>query len=89
VAQTTTVHHDAEGMYQQVKTGTTKVIVCKNCDERFYTNESYDTHEINTGHSHYVVTTEDTYETQWVETQVAYDETITTGYICSVCGATQ
>jgi hypothetical protein len=89
VAQTTTVHHDAEGMYQQVKTGTTKVIECKNCDDLFYANESWMAHKSSTGHTHCVVTTEDTYETQWVETQAAYDETITTGYICSVCGAIQ
>jgi hypothetical protein len=89
VAQTTVVHHDAEGMFQQVKTGTTKVIICKGCNERFYTNDSYDTHEINTEHSHYVVTTEDTYETQWVETSPAWDEPVTTGYICSVCGTVQ
>jgi hypothetical protein len=86
VAQTTTVHHDAEGVNQQVQTGSTKVIECKNCDERFYTNESWMAHKSSTGHTHCVVTTKDTYETQWVETSPAYDETVTMGYICSVCG---
>jgi Ni/Co efflux regulator RcnB len=89
VAQTTTVHHDAEGEYQQVKTGTTKVIICHTCKGRFYTDESWRAHSDEADHLRYTVTTEDTYETQWVETQAAYDETITTGYVCSVCGATQ
>jgi hypothetical protein len=87
VAQTTVVHHDAEGMYQQVKTGTVKVIIC-DCDEKFYDTEAWRPHHNETHHGG-TVTTEDTYETKWVETQAAYDETITAGYVCSVCGATQ
>jgi hypothetical protein len=88
VAQTTVVHHDAEGMYQQVKTGDQKVIIC-GCGETFYDTDSYHSHRASMNHYHNTVTTEPTYETQWVETQAAYDETITAGYVCSVCGATQ
>jgi hypothetical protein len=88
VAQTTVVHHDAEGMYQQVKTGEQKVIIC-GCGETFYDTDSYHSHRASMNHYHNTVTTEPTYETQWVETQAAYDETITAGYVCSVCGATQ
>jgi hypothetical protein len=88
VEQTTTVHHDAVGEYQQVKTGTVKVVIC-GCGETFYDNESVNNHKASTGHGHYTFTTEPTYETKWVETQAAYDETVTTGYICSVCGTSQ
>jgi hypothetical protein len=87
VAQTTTVHHDAEGVNQQVKTGTVKVIIC-DCDQKFYDTASWEPHHNETHHGG-TVTTEDTYETQWVETSPAYDETVTTGYICSVCGTAQ
>jgi hypothetical protein len=89
VAQTTTVHHDAEGQYQEVKTGDRKVVICNDDKECFYDNESWQAHSNTYGHPRFTLTYEDTYETQWVETQAAYDETITTGYICSVCGATQ
>jgi gas vesicle protein len=89
VAQTTTVHHDAEGMYQQVKTGTRKVIICHTDRERFYDNESWQSHSDEADHLRYTVTTEDTYKTQWVETSPAWDEPVTTGYICSVCGTVQ
>jgi hypothetical protein len=88
VAQTTVVHHDAEGMYQQVKTGDRKVVYCY-CGEKFYDNESYQAHANENDHHRFTLNYEDTYETKWVETQAAYDETVTTGYICSVCGATQ
>jgi hypothetical protein len=86
VAQTTTVHHDAEGMYQQVQTGTKKVIIC-DCGEKFYDNESFRAHS--GGYQGYTVTTEPTYETKWVETSPAWDEPVTSGYICSVCGTAQ
>jgi hypothetical protein len=87
VAQTTTVHHDAEGVNQQVKTGEQNVIYC-NCGQVFYTNADSIAHDPNNFHG-YTVRSEPTYETQWVETSPAYDETVTTGYICSVCGTAQ
>jgi Ni/Co efflux regulator RcnB len=52
VAQTTTVHHDAEGMYEKYQDG-------------------------------------DETKRRWVETTEAWDETVTTGYVCSICGAEQ
>jgi hypothetical protein len=88
VAQTTVVHHDAEGMFQQVKTGDRKVVYCY-CGEKFYDNESYQAHANENDHHRFTLNYEDTYETKWVETQAAYDETVTTGYICSVCGTAQ
>jgi hypothetical protein len=87
VAQTTTVHHDAEGMYQQVKTGTVKVVIC-DCGQKFYDNETFQAHSWATLDSG-TITTEPTYETKWVETSPAWDEPVTTGYICSVCGTAQ
>jgi hypothetical protein len=87
VAQTTTVHHDSEGMYQQVKTGEQNVIYC-NCGEVFYTDADSRAHDPYNDHG-YTVRCKPVYETQWVETSPAWDETITTGYICSICGAAQ
>jgi hypothetical protein len=87
VAQTTTVHHDAEGMYQQVQTGEQNVVYC-NCGEVFYTNADLIAHDPNNFHG-YTVRSKPVYETKWVETSPAWDETVTTGYICSICGATQ
>jgi hypothetical protein len=87
VAQTTTVHHDAEGMFQKVKTGEQNVIYC-NCGEIFYTDAESRAHDPYNDHG-YTVRTEPTYETKWVETSPAWDEPVTTGYICSVCGTAQ
>jgi hypothetical protein len=88
VAQTTTVHHDAEGQYQQVKIGDRKVVFCY-CGEKFYDNESYQAHANENDHHRFTLNYEDIYETQWFEICPAWDETVTTGYICSVCGTTQ
>jgi acetone carboxylase gamma subunit len=81
------VHHDAEGQEKQVQTGTTKVIIC-DCGETFYDTDSWRPHHNETHHGG-TVTTEPIYETQWVETSPAWDETVTTGYICSICGTAQ
>jgi acetone carboxylase gamma subunit len=87
VAQTTVVHHDAEGMFQQVKTGDRKVVIC-DCGEKFYDNETFQAHNSSTIHGG-TITTEPIYETKWVETSAAWDETVTTGYICSLCGTSK
>jgi hypothetical protein len=87
VAQTTTVHHDAEGVNQQVQNGTQRVIYC-NCGAVFYSGADRRAHDPENDHG-YSVWDEPVYETKWVETQAAYDETVTTGYICSVCGTAQ
>jgi hypothetical protein len=88
VEQTTTVHHDAVGEYQQVQTGTQRYIDCGKGHGPFYTNEEWQAHREVCGSSS-AIYSEPVYETQWVETQAAYDETVTAGYVCSVCGATQ
>jgi succinate dehydrogenase/fumarate reductase-like Fe-S protein len=87
VALTTVVHHDAEGEEKQIKVGTRKVVYC-DCGEIFYDNESLQPHLAAT-HDSGTVTTEPVYETRWVETSPSWDETVTTGYICSICGTAQ
>jgi hypothetical protein len=88
VAQTTTVHHDAEGQYQQVAVGTQKTIICE-CKEHFSTTEDWKAHKRANDCGSYSVVPETIYETQWFEICPAWDETVTTGYICSVCGTAQ
>jgi hypothetical protein len=87
VAQTTTVHHDAEGIYQKVQTGTQRIFYC-NCGEVFYSGADLIAHDPDNEHG-YSVWDEPAYETRWVEISPAWDETVTTGYICSACGAAQ
>jgi hypothetical protein len=87
VAQTTTVHHDAEGMFQQVQTGTQRTYYC-NCGEIFYSDADRRAHDPDNDHG-YSVADKPAYETKWVETSPAWDEPVTTGYICSVCGTAQ
>jgi formylmethanofuran dehydrogenase subunit E len=87
VAQTTTVHHDAEGMFQKVQTGTQNVYYCS-CRQVFYSDAERRAHDPENDHG-YSVTETPIYETQWVETSPAWDEPVTTGYICSVCGTAQ
>jgi hypothetical protein len=87
VAQTTTVHHDAEGMFQKVQTGTQNVYYCS-CRQVFYSDAERRAHDPENDHG-YSVTETPIYETKWVETSPAWDEPVTTGYICSVCGTAQ
>jgi hypothetical protein len=87
VAQTTVVHHDAEGVYTKNRVGTQRVIYC-NCGEVFYSDADRRAHDPNNFHG-YSVWDEPTYETGWFEISPAWDETVTTGYVCSVCGVTQ
>jgi hypothetical protein len=87
VAQTTTEHHDSEGMFQQVQTGTQKIVVC-DCGERFDTTKAWKAHKKSSGHTGHSKISEPVYETKWVETKAAWDETVTT-YTCSICGATK
>ena len=76
VPQTTVVHHDA--VY-----GT--VCVCNGCNAQFETDNAWGVHSesqllagnYNCG----------SYHTINIVVQEAWDETITTGYICSGCGA--
>jgi hypothetical protein len=87
VAQTTVVHHDAEGVYTKNRVGTQRVFYC-NCGEVFYSGKDLVAHDPNNFHG-YSVWDEPTYETGWFEISPAWDETVTTGYVCSVCGVTQ
>jgi hypothetical protein len=87
VAQTTVVHHDAEGVYTKNRVGTQRVFYC-NCGEVFYNFADLENHDPNNFHG-YSVWDEPTYETGWFEISPAWDEEVTTGYICSICGATQ
>jgi hypothetical protein len=66
-----------------------KYIAC-GCGEVFSTNAEFRVHDAATNYEHsYSTGTRKVEETQWVETQAAYDEEVTTGYICSICGATK
>jgi hypothetical protein len=54
----------------------------------FYSGADRRAHDPENDHG-YSVWDEPAYETQWVETKAAYDETVTTSYICSICGASK
>lgn len=104
VAQTKTVHHDEVGHYETVTITAAwdeDIIepryVCNQCG---YTTDSdedmgvhlfsgncqnYSTKRVVVGTKHHDAVT----DTKWVVDQQAYDETVTTGYKCSVCGATK
>lgn len=95
VAVTTTVHHDA--VYQTVHHDavTEERHICNGCGQDITGNESAHAKAAllagNTAcgawHSE-VVTVQAAYDEQ-VLVSAAYDETVTTGYRCSVCGATK
>lgn len=104
VAQTTTVHHDEVGHYETVtvqeaydETIYESRPVCNACGTVFTSVEEAAYHGIITEHGNYSIkkVAVDTKhhdavtEQKWVVDQKAYDETVTTGYKCSVCGATK
>lgn len=76
VAQTKTVHHDA--VYKEM-------IVCS-CGKTFSTNSEWSAHNksllLNDEEGH-------SYSVKNAVATTAYDETVTTGYKCSICGATK
>lgn len=102
VAITKTVHHDAVGHYETVQDAK-KVIKyqCAVCYNSFNSLDEYYSHfDQAHGYDNNLVATfreryekvEDWeyYDTQkWVVDQEAYDETVITGYKCSVCGTTK
>lgn len=102
VAITKTVHHDAVGHYETVQDAK-KVIKyqCAVCYNSFNSLDEYYSHfDQKHGYDNNLVAAfreqyekvEDWeyYDTQkWVVDQEAYDETVTTGYKCSVCGTTK
>ncbi len=104
VAQTTTVHHDATGHYETkvVEEAWDEPVyenhtVCT-CGYDFTTNgggqmeyhlfelgHSYGTQSVQVGTNHHDAVTKE----EWVQDSAACDETVTTGYRCSSCGATK
>jgi hypothetical protein len=89
VAQTTTVHHAAE--YRSVTHDAVKErrAYCITCGADVTSN--YTSHKNATGHTsqpRYENVTIQAAYTEQVLVSAAYDETVTTGYKCSACGAT-
>ena len=94
VAITETVHHDEVGHYEYVivkEEG--RWYKCPRCGDEFYSLDSYyshfdnnhsDTSFLRDSYTHGRIPAE--YEEKWIVDKKAYDETITTGYKCSVCG---
>jgi hypothetical protein len=89
VPQIKTVHHDAEGEYKQVKVGTTRYIIDALSHGPFYTEEEWHEHQATGCHAGYGIYTGPVYETQWVETSPAWDETVNPYCMCSNCGAVE
>ena len=89
VAETTSKHHDA--VYRTVNHAAVKErhCICKTCGADI--TDSYAAHKSSTGHSEYRYETKTVKEaySEKVLVSGAYDETVTTGYRCSSCGATR
>lgn len=105
VAQTKTVHHDEVGHYETVTITAAwdediyeAHYICNQCGYDAGTDaeamgvhlfsgncQNYSTKRVVVGTKHHDAVTEQ----KWVVDQKAYDETVTTGYKCSVCGATK
>lgn len=78
IAQTTTVHHDA--VYKTV-------CVCNGCGAQFDTDDSWGAHsESQLMSGNYGC---GSYSPNSIVVSPAWDETVTTGYACSGCGATK
>lgn len=98
VAQTTTVHHDAVYKTVHHDAVTSTVVECNHCGTQFSSTSEWATHSkelllggydgINLSYSVKTVVTQEAYDEQ-VLVSAAYDETVTTGYKCSSCGATK
>lgn len=89
VAQTKTVHHDA--VYRTVNHPAKKErrTICNTCHQDV--TDSFAAHRSASGHTstHYEYKVTQGAYTERVLVSAAYDETVTTGYRCSVCGATK
>lgn len=103
-AVTGTVHHDEVGHYETVEhQRTVTKYKCPVCYEKFASLDLYYAHfdsvhtpgydgdPIRALRNQYTTANEiETYTTnEWVVDSVAYDETVVTGYKCSVCGKTK
>ena len=101
VAITQTVHHDATGHYETV-TDAKKVnkYKCPLCNKKYDSIEEYYLHFDSVHENDFLSEVwRERYETveaweyydtqQWVVDSEAYDETVITGYRCSICGQTK
>lgn len=98
VAQTKTVHHDAVYKTVHHDAVTSTVVECNHCGTQFSSTSEWATHSkelllggydgTNLSYSVKTVVTQEAYDEQ-VLVSAAYDETVTTGYKCSSCGATK
>ncbi len=94
VAVTEKVHHDEVGHYESVMIKEeSQWYKCPVCGETFYSLNSYyshfdsahsDTSFLRNDYTHGRIPAD--YEKKWIVDKKAYDETVTTGYRCSVCG---
>lgn len=104
VAVTETVHHDEVGHYETVEhQRTVTKYKCPVCYEKFASLDLYYAHfdsehapsysgdPIRALRNQYTTSNEiETYTTnEWVVDTAAYDETVVTGYKCSICGKTK
>lgn len=104
VAVTKNVHHKEVGHYENVEDyKSVKKYCCSVCNSKFKSVSEYYSHFDSTHKPSYegdpiklfrenytqVDDTEPVTTKQWVVDEPAYDETVTTGYRCSVCGATK
>lgn len=91
VVQTTVVHHDT--VYETVHHDAVMSVECNGCHAQFNTYEAWLAHsDSQFDGGNYTCGSYTTYEVSpvWDEQILvsdAWDETITTGYICSGCGA--
>jgi hypothetical protein len=95
-----TGHYEETGHYDQVKTEKKSYITCNKCgyseDAAGGISDTMVRHVTDECDSTYSIAYQDVYETQWVSDgqhwvidTLAYDETVSDGYQCSVCGATK
>ena len=92
-----TVHHNEEGHYEWVEVkSASKWYHCPRCSSEFESLNDYYSH-FDSNHSDTIFLrdeyTQETipaeYEEKWIVDREAYDETVITGYRCSICGQTK
>lgn len=94
VAMTQTVHHNEQGHYERVETkSASNVFKCPMCNKKFESLNDYYTHFDSNypdlywmRESYTVEIVPAEYDNKYVVDKAAYDEVVTTGYKCSVCG---